>query len=83
MFSKNLAAEKEATFRNKKTKRVSRQYITEIAIGSYNLAFEDVLEILELQMFEYGNVADLRDMIAKIETQRDEVIGEVMKDWDI
>ena len=77
MFSKDLETEKQNMFGKKKTKRVSREYITQIAIGSYNLAFEDVLEILELQMYEHGNVADLKDIVSLIEQHRDAVFAEV------
>ena len=64
-------------------KRKKKTTTAKLAVEAYNLGIEDALEVLELQMFEYGNVVDIRDMIAKIETQRDEVIGEVMIHWDL
>jgi hypothetical protein len=66
---------------NRKKKKHNK--IVKASVNAYNLGIEDALEILELQMYEYGNIVDIRDMIAKIETQRDEVIGEIFLEWDL
>ena len=66
---------------NRKKKKQNK--VVKLSVEAYNLGIEDALEVLELQMYEYGNLADLRDMIALIETQRDEVIGEVLLEWDL
>jgi hypothetical protein len=64
-------------------KKLNKKKIISISVEAYNMGIEDALEVLELQMWEHGNLVDIRHMIEKIETIRDETVGEVMLHWSI